>query len=68
MTLEMEAAQAYLQDALVNLTSANAKSLMGSIYPVELSHFVTLNTALGAVPNITGATFTEIFNQFDPIS
>ena len=68
MTLEIEAAQAYLQDALVNLTSANAKSLMGSIYPVELSHFVTLNTALGASPNITGATFTEIFNDFDPVS
>lgn len=65
MTLELEAAQAYLQDATINLTSANAKSLMGSIYPVELSHFVTLNAALGASPNITGATFTEIFNNFD---
>ena len=68
MTLEMEAAQAYLQDALVNLTTANAKSLMGSIYPVELSHFVTLNAVLGASPSITGATFTEIFNNFDPVS
>ena len=68
MTLELEAAQAYLQDAIINLTSNNAKLLMGSIYPVELTHFVTLNAALGASPNISGATFAEIFSEFDRIT
>lgn len=68
MTLELEAAQAYLQDTITNLTSNNAKNLMGSIYAIELSHFVTLNNALGASPNITGATFDEIFTEFERVS
>lgn len=68
MTLELEAAQAYLDDAVINLTGNRARLLMGRIYPVELSHFVTLNTALGVSPNITGATFSEIFSEFNGVN
>ncbi|GAB5409088.1 MAG: hypothetical protein BalsKO_14530 [Balneolaceae bacterium] len=68
MTLELEAAQAYFQDTVTNLVSNNAKILMGDIYPVELSHFVTLNAVLDASPAISGATLSEINSEFNGIN
>lgn len=68
MSLELDAAQAYLHDAVTNLRGNQAKLVMGGIYPVELAHFVTLKTALGQNPNITGATFVEISSEFTRFS
>ncbi len=68
MSLELDAAQAYLEDAVTNLRGNQAKLVMGGIYPVELAHFVTLKAALGQNPNITGATFVEISSEFTRFS
>lgn len=67
MTLEIEAAQSYFEDAITNLSSNNAKLLIGSIYPVELSHFVTLNASLGTSSAILGSTLSEIFSDFNRV-
>ena len=67
MTLELDAAQSYFEDAITNLSSNNAKLIMGSIYPVELSHFVTLNASLGTSPTISASTLSEIFSNFNRV-
>lgn len=66
MTLEFEAAQAYFLDAVQNLRNARTREVMGSIYPVELVHYVTLKSAIGEDPNISAATFSEIAQNFEP--
>ena len=64
MSLEIDAAQSYFQDSFTNLTNNSARQAMGSIYSVEVAHFVTLKAALGQQPNITGATFVELSQDF----
>ncbi len=60
MTLEMEAAKSYFSNAVLELQSPVAREIMGSIYPIELAHFISLKAALGRNPAINASTFGDI--------
>ncbi len=71
MTLELEAADAYFESSVSSLQGPNARLRTGEIFPVEVSHFVTLKGALDAAlgistPNIAGASFADIKADFTP--
>lgn len=57
MTLEFEAAEAYFQQLVGQLTGFDPRTLFANIYPVEVSHFITLKTAMGRNPAINSALF-----------
>lgn len=57
MTLEYEAAEAYFQQLVGQLTGFDPRTLFANIYPVEVSHFITLKAALGRDPAINSALF-----------
>lgn len=60
MTLEMEAAESYFTSSIRDLQGPNAREVMGSVFPIEVSHFVTLKAALGRTPAINSAVFSEL--------
>ena len=60
MTVEMEAAQSYFSNAVLQLQGPVAREVMGSIYPIELAHFITLKAALGRNPAVNASTFGDI--------
>lgn len=60
MTLEMEAAQAYFEQAISTLQGQNARQRMGEIFPIEVAHYTSLKAALGRNPAINAATFIEL--------
>lgn len=60
MTLEMEAANSYFTSSIRDLQGPTAREVMGSIFPVEVSHFVTLKAALGRNPAIDAAVFSDL--------
>jgi rubrerythrin len=64
MTLEMEAANSYFTSSIRDLQGPTAREIMGSIFPIEVSHFVTLKAALGRNPAINAAVFSDLsFNN-----
>ncbi len=60
MTLEMEAANFYFTSSVRDLQSPIARETVGSILPIEVSHFVFLKAAIGRNPAINSAIFTEL--------
>lgn len=60
MTLEFEAAEAYFTQLVNQLQQPNPRRLFGNIYPVEVSHFVSLKAALGRNPAINAALFEDL--------
>jgi hypothetical protein len=68
MTLELQAARAYFAQSTIELQSPNSRQRMGEIFPVEVAHFVTLNAALGANPNVAGASLSDLVAAFTPFS
>lgn len=60
MTLEMEAANSYFTSSIRDLQGPTAKEIMGSVFPIEVSHFVSLKAALGRAPAINSAVFSEL--------
>lgn len=60
MLLEMEAANSYFTSSIRDLQGPNARQTMGSIFPIEVSHFVTLKAVLGRNPAINSAVFSEL--------
>lgn len=60
LQLELEAATAYLRQSVDELTSREARLLMSEIYPIEVSHFVELNQALGNTPAINSHRFSGL--------
>ncbi|MEO1022563.1 MAG: ferritin-like domain-containing protein [Bacteroidota bacterium] len=58
--IELEAATAYLRQSIDELTSREARLLMAEIYPIEVSHFVELNQALGNTPAINSHRFSGL--------
>jgi rubrerythrin len=60
MSLEFQAAQAYFTDSFTQLQSEEARLRMGEIFPIEVSHYVTLKAALGRSPAINAATFVGL--------
>lgn len=60
MTLEIEAANSYFTSSIRDLQGPIARQTMGSIFPIEVSHFVTLKAALGRNPAINAAVFSNL--------
>ncbi len=63
MQLEMEAANSYFTSSIRDLQGPNAKLVMGSIFPIEVAHFVSLKEALGRNPAVNSAVFTSLNNE-----
>lgn len=60
MTLEFEAAEAYFTQLVNQLQQPGPRRLFGNIYPVEVSHFVSLKAVLGRNPAINAALFADL--------
>ena len=60
MTLEREAAQAYVTSLVNDLRNPDPRRIFGDIFPIEVSHFVTLKAALDRSPAINSGFFSEL--------
>ena len=60
MLLEMEAANAYFTSSVRDLQGPAAREIMGSIFPIEIAHYVSLKAAIGRTPSVNAAVFTEL--------
>lgn len=60
MILEMEAANSYFTSSVRDLQGPSARNTMGSIFPIEVAHYVSLKAAIGRNPAINSAIFTEL--------
>ncbi|MEP1306018.1 MAG: ferritin-like domain-containing protein [Balneola sp.] len=60
MTLEMEAANAYFTSSVRDLEGPSAREVVGSIFPIEIAHFVSLKAAIGRAPAVDASVFTEL--------
>ena len=60
MTLEREAAEAYFTELVNDLQNPNPRQVFGDIFPIEVSHFVTLKAALNRQPSINSGFFSEL--------
>lgn len=60
MLLEMEAANAYFTSSVRDLQAPSAREIMGSIFPIEIAHYVSLKAAIGRNPAVNSSVFTGL--------